>query len=169
MSYIQNMLAIVFVSYFLFILAHLALIHLFKVKNQVVLFPSCYVVFLSLMLIASCSLSGSGSLFPVMFSNGMMFSGLVYGYFTLFNLNISSLRIRVLKEVYAEGELELDKLLANYNSKTIVENRLERLLRGRQIIIKDQKLYIGTPVFLILSVFLDVPKKILLRKKIQDL
>lgn len=67
--------------------------------------------------------------------NGVIYMGLFYGYFTLMNLNLTALRIRLLKLLLqAEGQqLSADTLLHLYDPKTVLDWRLCRLLKMRQI------------------------------------
>ncbi len=83
--------------------------------------------------------------------------GLAFGYFGFVNLNIASLRIRVLKELLASPGQRLDtaELLARYDAKAVLEKRLERLVDGRQLELRDGRYHSGQPVFLNLARLMD--------------
>jgi len=86
--------------------------------------------------------------------------GLAFGYFGFVNLNIASLRIRILKELLTSPGQRLDTadLLARYDAKAVLEKRLERLVDGRQLELRNGRYHSGQPVFLTLSRVMDALK-----------
>ncbi|MBU1042614.1 MAG: hypothetical protein KKF77_16090 [Proteobacteria bacterium] len=86
--------------------------------------------------------------------------GLAFGYFTFVNLNIASLRIRILKELLASPRQRLDTadLLTRYDAKAVLEKRLERLVDGRQLELRNGRYHSGQSVFLTLARVMDALK-----------
>lgn len=71
--------------------------------------------------------------------HGLSYVFLGFLFFNVINLNISSLRIRMLKEYLAQHPRPLadDILRQKYNVRDMLAVRLERLTRGRQIDLLD--------------------------------
>jgi len=71
----------------------------------------------------------------VVMLNMIIFAGGCYGYFTVINLNITSLRIRVLKMLYASPEpsLAYEQLRVEYHPELILGMRLDRMAKISQI------------------------------------
>ena len=90
--------------------------------------------------------------------------GLAFGYFEFVNLNIASLRIRILKELLTSPERSLDttSLLARYDAKAILKKRLDRLVEGRQLELRNGRYYSGKSVFLNLARVMDALKMVIL-------
>lgn len=67
--------------------------------------------------------------------NAVIFAGLSYGYFTVINLNITALRIRLLKIMYQYPEPMVPEaiLLKEYHPETVINMRVNRLQKMRQI------------------------------------
>lgn len=67
--------------------------------------------------------------------NTVIFVGLSFGYFTLVNLNITSLRIRLLKIMAAQAPAPVAEtaLLKDYHPEALVEMRCKRLVQLRQV------------------------------------
>ncbi len=74
-------------------------------------------------------------LFPFYLTAVAGFLGLAYGYFTFVNLNTTSLRIRLCREIdqYPGGRMPIDKALVDYQPAEIVAVRLQRLRQWGQI------------------------------------
>ena len=69
-----------------------------------------------------------------------------YSYFHFVNMGQTARRIRILREIYeARGGISYDDLLRNYNAKIILDTRIERLIGKKQIIEKNNRLYIYNP------------------------
>ena len=93
--------------------------------------------------------------------------GFGFGYFSFLNLNQASLRVRIMKELLAEGgSMAMDELLQRYNADHILDARLARLLEGRKIH-QQRGVYLGGPrsEFLRLARLLDVLKLVTTGRK----
>jgi hypothetical protein len=70
---------------------------------------------------------------------------LSFCYFTFFNLNYTSLRIRLLREFFArENGLELSEILSKYNANEILKARLERLTKADELYFDGQLYRLGS-------------------------
>lgn len=76
--------------------------------------------------------------------HGLSYVFLGFIFFNAINLNISSLRIRMLKEYLTQHPRPLsdDLLRQKYNVRDMLTARLERLARGRQIDHRDGRYYV---------------------------
>jgi hypothetical protein len=70
-----------------------------------------------------------------MILNTVIFAGLCYGYFTIINLNITALRIRLLKIMYQYPNSQVPEsvLTQEYHPEAVVDMRVNRLQKMRQI------------------------------------
>ena len=64
----------------------------------------------------------------------LTYLALAYGFFVFLNLNVTSLRIRMLREMLrADGRMDMNTLLHQYTPEERLRRRLERLQSGGQI------------------------------------
>ena len=81
---------------------------------------------------------------------------LAYGYFAFVNLNLTSLRIRILQELLSEPHgLSNHDILARYNARTVVEGRVERLVRQGQVAERDGRIQVVGRSYLFLARLID--------------
>ncbi|MHB8834640.1 MAG: GtrA family protein [Candidatus Methylomirabilia bacterium] len=97
--------------------------------------------------------------------NDAIFLALAWCYFHFVNLNIASLRIRLLQEFHKspEGMAEAE-VLARYGAAHVLDNRLLRLTSGGHLVEREGRYYSGTPFFLILFELFEVLKRIVMGK-----
>lgn len=89
--------------------------------------------------------------------NFLAYVALAYGYFNFVNLNIASLRIRMLLEMQeAGGSLRREQLLGLYNTDSVIEYRIARLLRGGHLVERGGRFYNGRRRFLLLGRTFDM-------------
>lgn len=99
-------------------------------------------------------------------ANLIIYSALGYCYFHFINLGETARRIRILREIYdAEDGLSLEEMLQKYNAKEIVEKRVSRLINNRQILYKNGRYYIGSPIVLMIARIIVAMKLLLLGKR----
>jgi len=117
--------------------------------------------------IAVSALPISDAIFLVLM-NVVSFAALGYGYFTFVNLNFTSLRVRVLRELSRSGgHLTQQQLLAEYNAQQALTLRLDRLLQKHQLNVRDGRYHVGaTASFLFLAYVLDAFKWLLLGRQL---
>ena len=103
---------------------------------------------------------------PSIAANIMIYAALGYCYFHFVNLGETARRIRILREIGEEDDgLSVDGLLKRYSARQIIEKRLARLLDNGQIVLKDNRYYIGNPVMLSISRIILFLKYFVLGKK----
>jgi hypothetical protein len=88
--------------------------------------------------------------------------GLSFCFWAFLNLNITSLRIRILRQLlHAGGSMQMSELLAGYPESERLQRRLIRLQNGGQIILVDEKWRIRSSPVLMLAKSIDVIRKIM--------
>jgi hypothetical protein len=99
-------------------------------------------------------------------TNLLIYIALGYGYFHFINLGETARRIRIVREIYEAREgLSRDELLERYHAQQVVALRLRRLLHNRQILERDGRYYIGSPVMLFMAKSITFLKRCLLGKR----
>ena len=84
--------------------------------------------------------------------DGLTYAALAWCYFHFVNLGIASLRIRVLEEIIeAGGSLQAQALRQRYDDTDMAETRIQRLLAGGHVVMRDQRFHSGRPAFLIIA------------------
>jgi len=77
---------------------------------------------------------------------------LAFGYWTFLNLNITSLRIRILREILrCPSGISRGDLLERYSSEEFLRHRLARLANARQMICRDGRWRLESPTLLLLA------------------
>ena len=122
-------------------------------------------LFLEFYCFKQLSLSLSGNVCSILVS-AVTYSALGYGYFHFVNLGETARRIRILRELYDSKEgLSMGEILERYNAKDIIEKRIYRLINSGQIIYKNGRYYIGSPVMLVIARIVVRMKLTVLGKK----
>jgi hypothetical protein len=99
--------------------------------------------------------------------NSLGYLALAFGYFNFVNLNITSLRIRVLHEMReAGGALSRSDLLAHYDSDQMINLRLQRLIEGGHLREAEGRLFIGRHRFLLTARCFQLWRWIIVGKRI---
>ncbi|NBT35862.1 MAG: hypothetical protein EBT03_10070 [Betaproteobacteria bacterium] len=74
---------------------------------------------------------------------------LSFDYFSFVNLCLTSLRIRMLREIYnAGGSLAGDHLGRLYDDRSLTTLRIDRLVRGGHLVLQNGRLYSQRSIFL---------------------
>lgn len=115
------------------------------------------------------SISAIGSLesadgVAVLLMNVVSFAALGHGYFNFVNLHLTSLRVRVLRELLRfDKPVTAQELLGAYDARQALTLRLNRLLEKRQLIERDGRYYVERMnSFLVLVNILDFLKWLIL-------
>jgi len=97
-------------------------------------------------------------------SGCIAYSALAYVYFHFININIASLRIRILQEVIdCPSGLTQEGILSYYNVEQMLDNRIDRLVSSNQLVEKQGIYYLGlNHIFLRLFWFFEALKFIFL-------
>ena len=99
--------------------------------------------------------------------NVLCYVSLSYGYFQFVGLNVTSLRIRIAKELLAAGGRKpIEALLGEYNADEVIDVRLHRLIDSEQLALKDGRYFSGRKVFfLTIGKIVDTLRYIVLGKR----
>jgi len=91
---------------------------------------------------------------------------LAYGYFTFVNLNLTSLRIRLLHELWASPNgLSRTDILKLYNSRDLVDCRIVRLTASKQIREADGRFYTQPSPLLKVACIINLLKLVVLNRR----
>jgi hypothetical protein len=95
--------------------------------------------------------------------NVVSYGALGWGYFHFVNMNIASLRIRMLYELAeANGRLPKACLLARYGSADTIALRIERLVHGGHLVYRQGRFFSGKGHFLCAARFFDALRRFIL-------
>jgi hypothetical protein len=96
----------------------------------------------------------------------MIYFCMGFGLFNVINANVSSLRVRMLKEYLAAQPQALSDadLFARYPAAEILNARLERLVAGGQIRLQDGRYFPCEGGVALIAAFFSTLRRILLRK-----
>ena len=75
------------------------------------------------------------------FYSFIVYSGIAYSYFHLFNMSETARRIRIFYEIHKAGSLTAAEILSIYGTNDIISVRLERLMAVNQLA-RKQDLYV---------------------------
>jgi hypothetical protein len=79
-----------------------------------------------------------------------------FGYFNFINLNIASLRIRMLEELAESGgSMPVEALTSLYNTEEVIALRINRLVAGGHLTIRQGRYFSGKRRFLIVGRIFD--------------
>lgn len=79
--------------------------------------------------------------------NLLTYGALGYGYFHFANLGETARRVRIVRELSESPDgLTLEEILKRYNAREIFDRRLRRLIGTGQIVLRDGRYYIASPV-----------------------
>lgn len=99
-------------------------------------------------------------------TNLIIYALLAYCYFHFVNLGETARRIRLLRELYdSKAGLTMEEILKQYNANEIITKRIHRLLNNGQILLKDDRYYIGNKVMLWITKTIVLAKLLILGKK----
>jgi len=133
-------------------------------------FLGFFVGMLSVLIIEFCIFFATSAHFTDFFmmfaANFITYASLGYCYFHFINLGETARRIRILREIYdSKDGLTMDEILQRYNSKEIVDKRLSRLINNGQVLYKNERYYIGSPIMLMITTVIVAMKLLLLGRR----
>jgi hypothetical protein len=98
--------------------------------------------------------------------NLVIFAALGFCYVNFVGLSIASLRIRILQELlpHPEGR-SLEKILESYNPRVLIDNRINRLSSGGQLVETDGRFYTGRRFILWAARIMDFMKFFILGRR----
>ncbi len=98
--------------------------------------------------------------------NAMAYLAFSFGYFNFINLNIASLRIRMLQELAERGgEMPVEDLAGLYNTQQIIALRIGRLTEGGHLIERQGRYYSGKRKFLVVGRIFDALRLAILGRR----
>lgn len=108
----------------------------------------------------------TGEFVALFIVNSLTYLALSYCYAHFINLGEGARRIRIIRELYkSETGLTMDELLKIYNGSQMIENRINRLMSGGQIVLRNDRYFIGKPHMLLISRIILLMKLIILGKR----
>lgn len=98
--------------------------------------------------------------------NLIIYLCLSYCYFNFINMGETARRIRLLRELdEMPTGLTREDMLKRYNAQEIINIRMNRLMHNGQIVLRDGRYYVGSPVMLLISKAIVLMKLVVLGKK----
>ncbi len=98
--------------------------------------------------------------------NLIIYFCLSYCYFNFINMGETARRIRLLRELDdAPAGLTREEMLKRYNAQQIINIRMSRLIHNGQILLRDGRYYVGSPVMLFIAKMIVFMKLIVIGKK----
>ncbi len=130
------------------VLSHLAISRLKNGRGQMVClflsFISGMIVMLPFAALAYPKENNILNFFSFLLVDIITYAAFGYGYFHFININIASLRIRILHEIAISANgLSKEEIISRYNAEQIVANRLNRLIGNNQVIEKNGRYFLG--------------------------
>jgi hypothetical protein len=96
----------------------------------------------------------------------LSYAGLSYCYFHFVNLGQSSIRVRIYSELVDNPiGLEIGALKQDYNEKTLVETRLQRLTSSGDVVESDGRYFVGRHRLVVIARILFFAKQFILGKR----
>jgi len=98
--------------------------------------------------------------------NIITYAALGYCYFHFVNLGETARRVRIVRELLdSKDGLSMSEILENYNASEIISVRLQRLLKNKQIIQRNDKYVIGKSIILYITKIIIMMKITFLGKQ----
>lgn len=98
--------------------------------------------------------------------NLIIYFCLSYCYFNFINMGETARRIRLLRELgEAPAGLTKGDILKRYNAQEIINIRINRLMNNSQIVLRNGRYYVGSPLMLFISKAIVLMKLVVLGKK----
>jgi hypothetical protein len=98
--------------------------------------------------------------------NFVTYLALAYGYAHFVNLQIASLRVRLLEELRSSpGGLTAEEILARYNARRLIDTRLDRLTARQQIVEKGGRFHGRAGALVVIAWGIDSLRWVVLGKR----
>ena len=103
---------------------------------------------------------------PVSLANVLIYGALGYTCFHFVNMGETARRIRIILELDDSPEgLTSAEILNLYNAKSIVDVRINRLIQNKQVVVKNDRYFIGNPTMLMMAKGIGFMKWLLLGQR----
>jgi len=97
--------------------------------------------------------------------NALTYLALAYGYIGYVGLNLTSLRIKILKLMWeAGGSLPREVLSGLYNNKGVATERIDAMLRGGYLVEREGRLFTGNRTIVVIAAIWDSMRRVVLGK-----
>ena len=97
--------------------------------------------------------------------NTITYGALGYCYFHFVNLGETARRVRIVRELLeSENGLSMSGILQHYNASEIISVRLQRLLKNKQITLRNDRYFITKSMLLYITKIIIMMKIAILRK-----
>ena len=90
------------------------------------------------------------------------FAVLAHGYISFMTLNITSLRIRVLYEIWQSPGMAKKDILTRYGSAHLIETRIDRLVSSGHLVERGGRLFVGKRILLLVFSAIELMKHLIL-------
>jgi hypothetical protein len=108
-------------------------------------------------------------LIAIFIMNLITYISLGYCYFHFINLGETARRIRILRELYNSANgLSMEEIITVYNASEILDRRINRLIKNKQIICRDGKYFINKGLVLFMARVMIGGKLLLFGKRRTD-
>jgi len=91
----------------------------------------------------------------------IVYAGVAYAYFHLFNMSETARRIRLIREIDRHGSLAEAEVRRAYSDDEVVDTRLARMLAMGHLVEKDGRYVAGSPALLLAARVLDAWRSVL--------
>jgi len=95
-------------------------------------------------------------------TNVVVYLSAAYVFFHFVHIAEASVRIRILRELSANGPMLLEDIIKRYGAEQILQSRLDRLIKGNQIFERNQRYFTGSPKMLYVARAFAFLKRLLL-------
>jgi hypothetical protein len=155
------------------VMAHVAINHLRRGRNPMMnlliafMVGGIALVVISLVILMENPEGRIDVLFLVGMNSGT-YAAVGFCYFAFINLNLASLRVRLLREIKSspKGGMTLEEILGRYDARAVVDARLDRLVDGGQFKRKGEGFVSGpNSIFRRLARLMDLLKRVILGRK----
>lgn len=85
-----------------------------------------------------------------------LYALLAYSYFHLFNMGETARRVRVLMELKEHGGMKMGELKSFYNTASMLDRRLERLVSLGQVRVDGERIILGSKKLYFVAAVLDI-------------
>jgi len=91
--------------------------------------------------------------------NMMTYLGLAWCYFHLVNVNLTALRLRLMREILNSNTgLSMRDILSGYSAQAVIDQRIQMLVQEKHLILRDGRFYLGRIFFLVVFEVFEILK-----------
>jgi hypothetical protein len=163
---LYNIIFIPILCLFLLIVFHIILNYLLENLAYTFLLSFLLNTFILLIITTILGISNHNTITDIIFllsGNFIIFLCTSYVYINILYVGNASIRFRILHLIYMSADgITKDELIKEYNAESILYTRLNRLQESKQIIKQDDRYYSGIPKQIIMAIFFQFWRRIIL-------